>query len=92
MLIRHALYLVNVLVGAFKKTIGWIVGMKDSLFPICGQKLVVELVLEILDSVSKVLRAGKWYLEHVGRTLRYRLYFEAVVQPMRTRYRELKRK
>jgi hypothetical protein len=92
MLIRHVLFLVNVLVGAFEKTIGWIVGMKDSLYLICGPKIVVELVLEALDSAGKVLRAGKRYLEQVGRTLRYRQYFEAVVQPMRTRYRELKRK
>jgi hypothetical protein len=92
MLIRQVLYLVNVLVGAFEKTIGWIVGVMGSLYLFCGHKIVVKLALEILESASKVLRAGKRYLEQVDRTLRYRLYFEAVVQPMRTRYRELKRK
>ena len=92
MLIQPVLYLVGVLVRTFEKTISWIVDLRNSLYMICGQRIVVELVLEILGSVNKILLFGKRYLERVGRTLRYRLYFEAVVRPMRLRYRELKRR
>jgi hypothetical protein len=92
MLIRNALYLVNVLVRAFERTIGWILGLMDSLVLTCGRRIVVELVLEPLAWIDRLLQFGKRYLEQVRTILRYRLYFEAVTEPMRTRYRELKRR
>jgi len=92
MLIKNVLYLVNVLVRAFERTIGWVVGVTDSLGVVCGRRIVVELVLEALDWIDRLLLVGKRYLERVRTTLRYRLYFEAVTGPMRTRYRELKRR
>ncbi|UCF99375.1 MAG: hypothetical protein JSV89_07505 [Spirochaetaceae bacterium] len=91
MLIKHVLYLVNVFVRAFERTIGWVVGVMDSLSVICGRRIVVDLVLELLEWIDQLLEVGKRYLERVSKTLRYRLYFEAVTRPMQTRYRELKR-
>jgi len=92
MLIKYGLYIVNVLVTAFERTIGWVVGVMDSLVVICGRRVVVELILEILDWIDGLLVLGKRYLERVRKTLRYRLYFESVTGPMRIRYRELKRR
>jgi hypothetical protein len=92
MLIKNVLYLVNVLVRAFERTIGWVVGVTDSLGVVYGRRIVVELVLEALDWIDRLLLVGKRYFEQVRTTLRYRLYFEAVTGPMRTRYRELKRR
>jgi hypothetical protein len=92
MLVKHILYLVTVLVGAFERTIGGIVGIMDSLVVIRGRRIVVELILEALEWIDRLLLAGKRYLEGVRTILRYRLYFEAVTGPMRTRYRELKRR
>ena len=92
MLIQYGLFLVNVLVRAFERTIGWVVGVMDSLGVICGRRLVVQFILEILDVIDRLLLLGKRYLERVRTTLRYRLYFEAVTMPMRIRYRELKRR
>lgn len=92
MLIKYCLYLVNVLVRAFERAIGWVVGLVDSLGVISGRRIVVELVLETLEWIDRLLLVGKRYLERVGKTLSYRLYFEAVTGPMRTRYRELKRR
>jgi len=92
MLIKYGLYIVNVLVTAFERTIGWVVGVMDSLVVICGRRVVVELILEILDWIDRLLVLGKRYLERVRKTLRYRLYFESVTGPMRIRYRELKRR
>ena len=92
MVIKNALYLVNVLVRAFERAIGWILGLMDSLVVTYGRRIVVEMVLESLAWIDRLLQFGKRYLERVRRTLRYRLYFEAVTQPMRARYRELKRR
>jgi hypothetical protein len=92
MLIKHVLYLVNVLVEAFEYTIGWIVGVVDSLGVICGRRIVVDLLLKALKWIDLLLVVGKRYLEQVRKTLRYRLYFEAVTGPMRIRYRELRRR
>jgi len=92
MLIKYGLYILNVLVTAFERTIGWVVGVMDSLVVICGRRVVVELILEILDWIDGLLVLGKRYLERVRKTLRYRLYFESVTGPMRIRYRELKRR
>jgi hypothetical protein len=92
MLIKNILYLVNVLVRAFERTIGRVVGVTDSIGVAYGRRIVVELVLEILDWIDRLLLVGKRYLERVRTTLRYRLYFEALTKPMQTRYRELKRR
>ena len=92
MLVKYALYLVNILVRAFERTIGWVVGEMDSLGVIHAPRIVLELVLKILGSVDRLLIVGKRYLERVRKTLRYRLYFEAVTGPMRRRYRDLKRR
>ena len=92
MLIKYGLYILNVLVTAFERTIGWVVGVMDSLVVICGRRVVVELILETLDWIDRLLVLGKRYLERVRKTLRYRLYFESVTGPMRIRYRELKRR
>jgi hypothetical protein len=92
MLINYGLYLVNVLVRAFERAIGWILGLMDSLVVTYGRRIVVEMVLESLAGIDRLLQFGKRYLERVRRTLRYRLYFEAVIEPMRARYRELKRR
>jgi hypothetical protein len=92
MLTRHVLYLVNVLVDAFENVIGWIVGIKDSLCLVWGRRAVVEPILGILDYVNRLLRVGERYLQGVGEKLRYRSYFETVVRPMKTRYRELKKR
>jgi hypothetical protein len=92
MLIRHLLYLVNVLVRAFEGAIGWVVNLMDSLFLMRGRKMVLTLFFKILEAVDRSLLLGKRYLEQVRRTLRYRLYFEAVTHPMRARYKELKKK
>ena len=92
MLIKHLLYLINVLVRAFEGAIGWVIGVMDYLCVICGRRIFVELFLEVLEYVDRLLLVGKRYLEMVRKTLRYRLYFEAVTQPMRARYRQLKKK
>jgi hypothetical protein len=92
MLIKHVLYLVNVLVRVFERTIGWVIGLMDSIGLFRSRRVVVELVLETLEWIDRLLLLGKRYLERVGKTLRYRLYFEAVTRPMRSRYRELKRR
>ena len=92
MLIKYGLYLVNVLVRAFESTIGWVVGVMDSLGVIRGPRIVMERALQIFESLDGLLAVGKGYLEQVRKTLRYRLYFEAVTGPMRTRYKELKRR
>ena len=92
MLIKYVLYLVNVLVGAFECTIGWVVDLMDSLGVLYGPRIVAKLVLETLEWIDQLLMVGKRYLERVVKTLRYRLYFEAVTGPMRKRYRELKRR
>jgi len=91
MFLKYGLYLVSILVKAFERTIGWVVGVIDSLGVTHGPRIVMELVLEILEWVDGLLIMGKRYLERVRKTLRYRLYFEAVTGPMRTRYRALKR-
>jgi len=91
MLIRHGLYLINILVRAFERAIGWVVGVMDSLWLIYGRRIVVELSLEVLEGVDRLLLVGKRYLEQVRKSLRYRMYFEAVTHPMRTRYRQLKK-
>jgi hypothetical protein len=92
MLIKCGFYLVNVLVRAFERAIGWILGLMDSLVVTYGRRVVVEFVLQSLAWVDRLLLFGKRYLEQVRTTLRYRLYFEAVTGPMRVRYRELKRR
>ena len=92
MLYKYTMYLVNVLVRAIERAIGWIVGLMDSLILNCGRRLVVEIVLETLAWIDRLLVAGKRYLEGVRRTLRYRLYFEAVTRPMSARYRDLKKR
>jgi len=92
MFFKYGLYLVGVLVKTFERTIGWVVGVIDSLGVIHGPRIVVELVLEILEWIDGLLIMGKRYLERVRKTMRYRLYFEAVTGPMRTRYRQLKRR
>ena len=75
MLIRHVLYLVNVLVGAFEEAIAWVVGTMDSLCLVHGRRIVLTLFFEILGTVDRLLLVGKRYLEQVRKTLRYRLYF-----------------
>ncbi len=91
MLIRHVLYLINVLVGAFERVIDWVVGVMESLCLIRGRKVVLTLFFEILEAVDRLLLLGKRYLEQVRKSLRYRMYFEAVTHPMRARYRQLKK-
>jgi hypothetical protein len=91
MLIKHLLYLVNVLVGAFERAIGWVVGVMDSLLLVRGYRMVLTLFFQILRVVDRLLLVGKRYLEQVRKTLRYRLYFEAVTHPMRARYKQLKK-
>jgi hypothetical protein len=91
MLIRHLLYLVNVLVRAYEAAMGWVVGVTDSLRLIRGRRMIVTSFLQILRAVDRLLLVGKRYLEQVRKTLRYRLYFESVTQPMRARYKQLKR-
>jgi hypothetical protein len=91
-LVKYGLYLVNVLVAAFERAISRVVGVMDTLGVIRSPRIAVDLVLEILELIDRLLLLGKRYLERVRRTMRYRLYFEAVTGPMRTRYRELKRK
>jgi hypothetical protein len=92
MLIKYGLYLVNILVRGFESTTSWVMGIIVSLGVSRGPRIVVEQVLRILESLDRLLAVGKGYLEQVRKTLRYRLYFEAVTGPMRTRYRELKRR
>ena len=92
MFLKYGLYLVSILVKAFERTIGWVVRVIDSLGVVHGPRVVVELVLEILEWIDGLLIMGKRYLERVRKTMRYRLYFEAVTGPMRTRYRERKRR
>jgi len=91
MLVRHVLYLVNVLVRAFERAIGWVVGVMDSLFLIRGRRMVLTLFFKILEAVDGLLLVGKRYLEQVRTSLRYRMYFDAVTRPMRARYKELKK-
>ena len=91
MLIQYGLYLINGLVRALERAIAWVVGIIGSLGVIHGPRIVVELVLQILESIDRLLVVGKRYLEQVRTTMRYRLYFEAVTGPMQKRYRELKR-
>lgn len=91
MLVRHVLYLVNVLVRAFERAIGWVVGVMDSLFLIRGRRMVLTLFFKILETVDGLLLVGKRYLEQVRTSLRYRMYFDAVTRPMRARYKELKK-
>lgn len=92
MLIKHLLYLVNVLVGAFDAAIAWVVGVMESLRLIRGsRRMVVTSFIRILRVVDRLLLIGNRYFRQVRKTLRYRLYFESVTQPMRTRYKELKR-
>ena len=92
MMNKYGLYLVNALVRAFERTIGWVVGVIDSLVLTYGRRLVVERILEILQAIDRLLVVGKRYLIQVRKTMRYRLYFEAVTGPMRARYRELRRR
>jgi hypothetical protein len=92
MLIRLGLYLASVLVRAFESTLAWIVLLMDSLVVTCGRRMVVEVGLWTLGWIDRFLLFGKRYLEGVRTALKYRLYFEAVTAPMRTRYRALKRK
>jgi len=92
MMNKYGLYLVNALVRAFERTIGWVVGVIDSLVLTYGRRLVVERILEILQAIDRLLLVGKRYLIQVRKTMRYRLYFEAVTGPMRARYRELRRR
>ena len=92
MLNKYGLYLVNALVRAFERTIGWVVGVMDHLVLLHGRRLAVEWVLVILRTIDGLLLVGKRYLIQVRRTMRYRLYFEAVTGPMRERYRELRRR
>ena len=91
MLVRHVLYLVNVLVRAVERAIGWVVGVMDSLFLIRGRRMVLTLFFKILEAVDGLLLVGKRYLEQVRTSLRYRMYFDAVTRPMRARYKELKK-
>ena len=92
MLNKYGLYLVNALVRAFERTIGWVVGVTDCLILNRHRRLVVERVLKILQTIDGLLLVGKRYLIQVRRTMRYRLHFEAVTGPMRERYRELRRR
>ena len=92
MLNKYGLYLVNVIVRAFERAIGWVVGIMDSLHVFHGPRIVMELAFEILESIDGLLMVGKRYLVRVRQTIRYRLYFEALTAPMRTRYRELRRR
>jgi hypothetical protein len=92
MMNKYGLYLVNALVGAFERTIAWVVGVMDRLVLHYGRRLVVERILEILQTIDGLLLLGKRYLIQVRRTMRYRLHFEAVTGPMRERYRELRRR
>jgi len=92
MMNKYGLYLVNALVRAFEHTIGWVVGVIDTLVLTYGRRLVVERILEILQAIDRLLVVGKRYLIQVRKTMRYRLYFEAVTGPMRARYRELRRR
>jgi hypothetical protein len=91
MLIRHLLYLVNVLVRAFERAIRWVAGVMDSLYLVRGYRMVLTLFFQILRAVDRLLLVVKLYLEQVRKTLRYRLYFEAVTHPMRARYKQLKK-
>ncbi|MCK5008307.1 MAG: hypothetical protein KAR73_13030 [Spirochaetales bacterium] len=91
MLVRHVLYLINVLVRTFERAIGWVVGVMDSIRLICSRRIVVGLFFDVLEYVDRWLLVGKRYLEQVRTSLRYRLYFEAVTRPMRARYKELKK-
>jgi len=84
MLVRIVLYLVNVLVRAFERAIGWVVGIMDSPCLVCSRRIVLKYV-------DRWLLVGKRYLEQVRTSLRYRMYFEAVTRPMRARYKELKK-
>ena len=91
MTVPHIVYLANSLVRTLERAIGWIVELTESLYSICGRKFAVRLLCEILDGVESLLLVGKRYLERVRKTLQYRLYFETVIQPMRKRYKQLKR-
>ena len=49
MLIKHLLYLVNVLVRAFEGTIGWVMGVMESLRLIRGCRMIVISFLQIFQ-------------------------------------------
>jgi hypothetical protein len=90
-LIGYVLFIVETLAGAFEAAIAWIVQISSSLYSSVGQKMLVRLVRENLESVKRLLQVGQRYLEHVRRTLQYRLYYQKVTDPMTARYRKLRR-
>ena len=91
MLVRHVLYLVNVLVRAFERAIGWVVGIRDSLCLVCSRRSALILFFGVFKYVNRWLLVRKRYLEQVRLSLRYRMYFDAITRPMRARYKELKK-
>jgi hypothetical protein len=90
-LIRYVLFIVEILAGAFEAVISWIVKLSGSLYSSVGQKMLVRLVRENLERVKRLLQVGQRYLQHVRRTLQYRLHYQKVTDPMTARYRELRR-
>jgi hypothetical protein len=92
MFVKMSLYLVNVLVRAFNRTIDWFVGATESPAVIRYPRIIRKLITNVLEAVDRVLLVGRRYLVRVRKTMKYRLYFEAVTEPMRCRYRESKRK
>jgi hypothetical protein len=92
MLRRPVLHLVNILVAALERAIGWILGVMDFLAVLYGRRFFESLAREVLQRIGRLLFLGKRYFEQVRTTLRYRLYFEAVTRPIHTHYKALKKR
>ncbi len=92
MLVKAVLYLVNLMMRGLDRAALWVVDVMDSLYRLYRNTVVRRFFYALLDTVERLIAAGRGYLEQVRQTLRYRLYFDSVTGPMKAYYRRLRRR
>ena len=92
MFVKGVLFLVNTLMRGVDKALGWIIGFMEWVYRFWGKSVIRKWFFKFLKTANRLMSAGKKYLEQVGKTLRYRLYYATVTKPMKSFYRELRRR
>lgn len=92
MLVKAVLYLVNLMMKGLDRAALWVVDVMDSLYRLYRNTVVRRFFYALLDTMERLIAAGRGYLDQVRQTLRYRLYFDSVTGPMKAYYRRLRRR
>jgi hypothetical protein len=92
MLVKAVLYLVNLIMRGLDRAALWVVDVMDSLYRLYRNTVVRRFFYALLDTMERLIAAGRGYLDQVRQTLRYRLYFDSVTGPMKAYYRRLRRR